>query len=216
MNWAVVPELFLLTKNSIIPNIVTMDLLCFSSLDLVFRGYMMCVSWYPSWCQPPSPRLNISTPYSKIPVPLYKTHHVSTSFLYLLFFFWNNGPSLFLALSFIKPFKTSDFSKDVPHVMKLWYYTWKHSQTYYNKVYYTYKSLCRSKSSKMKLRDLHYTSDKNQSDSKLCQKVIILKVLEKIIYINYKLQSCSNFGNLMLLLYSNIDIWKHSQYYTTI
>ena len=63
----------------------------------------------------------------------------------------------------------------------------------------------------MKLRDLHYTSDKNQSDSKLCQKVIILKVLEKIIYINYKLQSCSNFGNLMLLLYSNIDIWKHSR-----
>ena len=61
-------------------------------------------------------------------------------------------------------------------------------------------------SSKMKLRDLHYTSDKNQSDSKLCQKAIILKVLEKIIYINYKLQSCSNFGNLMLLLYSNIDI----------
>ena len=167
MNWAVVPELFLLTKNSIIPNIVTMDLLGFFSLDLVLRGYMICVSWYPSWCQPPSPYLNISTPYSKVPVPLYKTHHVSTSLLCLLSFFWNSGPSLFLALSFIKPFKTSDFSKDVSHVMTLWYYTWKHSQTYYNKVYRMYvmniiiHKVCKYKSNKAKLTDLHYISDKN-------------------------------------------------------
>ena len=47
--------------------------------------------------------------------------------------------------------------------------------------------LCRGKSSKMKLTDLHYLSDKNCSDYKLCQNVIILKVLEKILYINYSL-----------------------------
>ena len=32
---------------------------------------------------------------------------------------------------------------------------------------------------------LHYRSDKNHNDSKLCQKVIIPKVSEKILYINY-------------------------------
>ena len=36
--------------------------------------------------------------------------------------------------------------------------------------------LYKSKSSKAKLTDLHYISDKNHSDSKLYQKVIILKV----------------------------------------
>ena len=34
--------------------------------------------------------------------------------------------------------------------------------------------LCRSKSSNLKLIDLHYKSDKNHSDSKLCQKVMIV------------------------------------------
>ena len=34
---------------------------------------------------------------------------------------------------------------------------------------------------------LHYRSDKNHNDSKLCQKVIILKVSEKILYIKYSL-----------------------------
>ena len=33
-----------------------------------------------------------------------------------------------------------------------------------------------SKSGKMKLTDLHYISDKNHSDYKLCQKVIILSI----------------------------------------
>ena len=46
---------------------------------------------------------------------------------------------------------------------------------------------CKSKSSKMKLTDLHYISKKNHSDSKLCQKIIILIVLEKNIDINYSL-----------------------------
>ena len=45
--------------------------------------------------------------------------------------------------------------------------------------------LYKSKSSKSKLKDLHYVSDKNHHDSKLCQRVIILKVVEKIMYINY-------------------------------
>ena len=65
---------------------------------------------------------------------------------------------------------------------------------------------------KMKSTDLHYFNGKNHSDSKLCQKVIIPKVYENILYINYSL--CSNFGNLMLL-YSNTDIRKQSQYYAT-
>ena len=34
--------------------------------------------------------------------------------------------------------------------------------------------LCRGKSSKVKLTDLHYISDKNDSDSELCKIVIIL------------------------------------------
>ena len=46
--------------------------------------------------------------------------------------------------------------------------------------------LYKSKSCKTKHTDLHYISDKNHDDSKLCQKVIILKVLEKM-YINYPL-----------------------------
>ena len=60
---------------------------------------------------------------------------------------------LFLDLltSFTKPFKTLDFSKHVSHVLMWWHYTWKHSQTYYNKT---------------KLRDLHYIKDKNYIDSK--------------------------------------------------
>ena len=47
--------------------------------------------------------------------------------------------------------------------------------------------LYESKYSKTKLTDLHYRSDKNHHDSKLCQKVIILKVLEKILYLSYSL-----------------------------
>ena len=52
--------------------------------------------------------------------------------------------------------------------------------------------LYESKSSKSKLTDLYCISDKNHHDSKLCQKVIILKVLEnllywKVMYINYSL-----------------------------
>ena len=45
--------------------------------------------------------------------------------------------------------------------------------------------LYKSKSSKTKRRNLHYISDKNHHDSKLYQKVIILKVFEKIMYLNY-------------------------------
>ena len=37
-------------------------------------------------------------------------------------------------------------------------------------------NLYKSKSSKTKLTDLHYISDNNHNDSKLCQKAIILKV----------------------------------------
>ena len=44
-------------------------------------------------------------------------------------------------------------------------------------------NLYKSKSSKAKLADLHYISDKNHSDSKLCQKVIVLKVKWKIVHI---------------------------------
>ena len=47
--------------------------------------------------------------------------------------------------------------------------------------------LYKSKSSKTKLKDLYYISDKNHHDSNLYQKVIILKVLKKIMYINYSL-----------------------------
>ena len=47
--------------------------------------------------------------------------------------------------------------------------------------------LYKSKSSKTKLTDLNYISDKNNHNSKLYQKVIILKVFEKIMYINYSL-----------------------------
>ena len=47
--------------------------------------------------------------------------------------------------------------------------------------------LYKSKSSKTKLKDLYYISDKNHHDPNLCQKVIILKVLKKIMYINYSL-----------------------------
>ena len=38
----------------------------------------------------------------------------------------------------------------------------------------------KSKFSKTKLAGLHYISEKNHNDSKLCQKFIILKVLKKI------------------------------------
>ena len=47
--------------------------------------------------------------------------------------------------------------------------------------------LYKSKSSKTKLTDLNYISDKNNHNSKLYQKVIILKVFEKIMYIKYSL-----------------------------
>ena len=40
---------------------------------------------------------------------------------------------------------------------------------------------------KIKSTDLHYFNGKNHSDSKLCQKVIIPKVYENILYINYSL-----------------------------
>ena len=55
----------------------------------------------------------------------------------------------------------SDFSKLFSHVMTLWYYNWKHSETCCNKGYYMYKSLWTSyvgvnpESSKMKDIDLH-------------------------------------------------------------
>ena len=64
--------------------------------------------------------------------------------------------------------------------------------------------LCRNESSKIKLPNLHYVSDKNHNDSKLRQKVIILKVLGNILHINYILVMF-NFGNL-IILYSNTDI----------
>ena len=38
------------------------------------------------------------------------------------------------------------------------------------------RKLYKSKSSKTEFTDLHYISDKNRNDSKLCQKVIIPKV----------------------------------------
>ena len=45
--------------------------------------------------------------------------------------------------------------------------------------------LHKSKSSKTKPSDLYYLSGKSHSDSKLCQKVIIPKAYENILYINY-------------------------------
>ena len=56
-------------------------------------------------------------------------------------FLEQKSPILNWLMSFIKPFKTSDFSK---HVLMWWCYTWKHFQTYYNKVYHIHKSLCTS------------------------------------------------------------------------
>ena len=51
------------------------------------------------------PSLDISTPPP--PFPPDKKHDVSP----LLHFFWNGIPYSYLLISFIKPFKTSDFSK---------------------------------------------------------------------------------------------------------
>ena len=52
--------------------------------------------------------------------------------------------SLDLLISFVKPFKNSDLLKYVSHVITWLYYTWKHSQTYCNKVYHIHTSLCTS------------------------------------------------------------------------
>ena len=60
--------------------------------------------------------------------------------------------------------------------------------------------LYKSKSSKTKVTDLHYVSDKNHSDSKLCQKG------------KNSVHKCSNFGNL-ILLYSNKTMKAQSVLY---
>ena len=54
------------------------------------------------------------------------------------------------------------------------------------KKYYLYSLLCTSfvGINSVKFTNLHYISDKNHTHSELCQKVIILKVLENILYIN--------------------------------
>ena len=99
--------------------------------------------------------------------------------------------SLFLDLliSFLKPFKTSDFSNHVSHVLVWWYYNWKHFQTYYNKVYYIQKLLC---TSYIRL-NIMSKSHHNQS-------------IGKILYIHYF---------LAMFKYSNTDTWKHIQYETS-
>ena len=95
-------------------------------------------SWCSPWCQP-----SLKYFYPP-PLPPFKGPPLIRNIcLSLLHLFWNRSPSLFLDLliSFIKPSKMSDFSKLVSHVITIWYYNWKHSETYYNKGYYMYKSL---------------------------------------------------------------------------
>ena len=95
----------------------------------------------------PPPHLNISpAPFKGPTTPLIKNikcppphpHPPSTLFL--------EQRSLFLDLltSSIKPFKTSDFSKHVSLALARWFYYWKHSQRYHNKVNHKHKSFCTS------------------------------------------------------------------------
>ena len=100
------------------------------------------IAWCPPWCQPPLPPSNISPlllPHSKVS-PLIEniTCPPSTLFLKQKFLF------LDLLISFIKPLKTSDFSKHVSLALARWYYYWKHSQRYHNKVNHKHKSFCTS------------------------------------------------------------------------
>ena len=76
---------------------------------------------------------------------------------------------------FMKPFKTSDFSKHISHILTWWYYT---SQTCYNKVYLIQKSLWTSyvRVNPVKWNSQTCIHEKNHSDCKICQKLIILKV----------------------------------------
>ena len=94
---------------------------------------------------PPPTFKYFSCPIQRSPYPLDKKHHVSPpppppSTLFL------EQRSLFLDLltSSIKPFKTSDFSKHVSLALARWYYYWKHSQRYHNKVNHKHKSFCTS------------------------------------------------------------------------
>ena len=81
-------------------------------------------------------------------------------------------------------------------VMALWYFTWKHSQIYYNKVIciycitydiaYTCKTKMKNKRKKTKwnsiktnLTDLHYKGDNNHNDFKLTKKPIIFLSIRK-------------------------------------
>ena len=76
--------------------------------------------------------LNISPPIQRS--PLVKKHHLPPPSL--LNFFWNRSP-----YSLIYWHDLQNHSKHVFLALTWWYYTWKHSQTYYNKVYHIHKSL---------------------------------------------------------------------------
>ena len=74
----------------------------------------------------------------------------------------------------------------------------------YKSLYISYVS----KSSKTKPTDLHYISDKNHVYSKLCQKVIILKVWEKVVYMKLLFLRVRILE--ILLLYSNEDMHNYT------
>ena len=94
-------------------------------------------SWCPPWFHPPP----FTSPLFKGP-PLIRNIHPP-----LFSTFSGTGvPIPWYPISFIKSFKTPDFSKHVSQVLKLWYYTWKPPQIYYNikvkeKIMYTSYSL---------------------------------------------------------------------------
>ena len=69
------------------------------------------------------------------PTPFHKKHHVTPLSFFL------ERKSIHWFTDIIKSFKSLDFWKYVSHIITLWYYTWKHSQTYCNEVYHMYKSL---------------------------------------------------------------------------
>ena len=103
---------------------------------------------------------------------------------------------LYLLISFIKPFKTSDFSKHVSHIMTWWYDTWKHSQTYYNEVHHIHKSLC--------IRYVRVNSIKRSSQTS------ITWVIRTIVILNYvKKSSHANYGKKFNTL---ITLWSCSSF----
>ena len=78
----------------------------------MFLQYRLFITWCPLWCQPP---YKFFYPLIRSPSPLIWNMFFPTSQLFL------EHRSLFLDLliSFIKPFKTLDFSKHVSHVTTL-------------------------------------------------------------------------------------------------